>query len=146
MKSVEVFSLGTRLMLKGSKELKNTLSRLVMKESWFLRKPISRHVLVISDKITSRSSHRAHSNILYTRGNSLQAAFPTKVETQTPRLCRKDLCLKLFLKESPNLIRFTCCLGQVAPASLCVHRQCLLTKTKMKKLTEKLREQYMRLL
>lgn len=51
MKSVEVFSLGTRLMLKGSKELKNTLSRLVMKESWFLQKPISRHVLVISDKI-----------------------------------------------------------------------------------------------
>lgn len=85
MKYVEQFSPGTRQILKGSEEFKNTLSRLDMKESWSLLKPISRYVLAISDKIASIGSHRAYSNILHTPGNSLQAAFSTKVGTQTPR-------------------------------------------------------------
>lgn len=48
-----------------------------MKESRSLLKPISRYVLVISERIASQGSCRAYSNVLHPHGNCLQAPFPT---------------------------------------------------------------------
>jgi hypothetical protein len=91
MKSVEEFSPGTRLILKGSEEFKNTLSRLDMKELWSLLKPTSRYVLVISDKIASLGSRRAYSNVLHTQGNCLQALFPTKAGNTNSQAVQRRL-------------------------------------------------------